>query len=239
MMKRYRCLCLLIACVLLAGMLGQSLAGVTARVDRRGNYLGTQLVPAGPQSDPRVWSVRSRGLRAGNALNPGGDLNGDLWPTIVESPREPHYSWVTWSRFNGTRHSIAWSRWTDRGWSSIEWLADKYVRYDQLDPAMTLDAQGRPFVAYWSEEGGKGRVYLSLFLATRWMKPIPISAAELDSRAPEIRLGKFGRVVVEYDTDEGRMSQVVLLSDPGTITDDINPQGRLTLRDPTPMAGAF
>lgn len=239
MMKRYRCLCLLIVCLLLTGMLAQSFAAVSARVDRRGKYVGTQVIPTGPQWEPRVWSVRGRGFRAGNVLNPGGDLNGDLWPTVVESTVAPHHSWVAWSRFNGSRYSIAWSRWTDRGWNSIEWLDDKFVRYDQLDPAMTTDNQGRPFMVYWSEEGGKGRVYLSLFMATKWMKPIPISPVDLDSRAPEISVGRFGRIVVEYDSDEGRMNQIVLFSWPGTITDDINPQGRLTLRDPMPMTGGF
>ena len=36
MMKQYRCLGVLIACLLLTGLLAQSAAAVVARVDRRG-----------------------------------------------------------------------------------------------------------------------------------------------------------------------------------------------------------
>jgi len=85
----------------------------------------TQVLYAGPYgAERKVWSARGRDARFGEALNPYGDFNGDLFPTVAESSVAPYAPLVVWSRFNATEYDLAWSTWTRNGWSEISavWL---------------------------------------------------------------------------------------------------------------------
>jgi len=199
-------------------------AEVSVRTDRTGNYVRTQMIPSGDHTNPRIWTVSSRGIRF-RALNPRGDLRGDLWPTIVESNQAPHHPWAVWSELNGAGYKLVWSRWTERGWSDAQRVAA--VTGSDLDPDMAFDAKGRPYVAWWSRGAdGRGEVWVSVFLIQRWMQPYRLTRSTIDARYPSIEIREDGAVAIEFLTPNGRITHLLSIALPVTITDDINPQGR-------------
>ena len=206
-------------------------AEVYAKIDSEGNYLQTVVTSQGSAKKPRLWTVqRERTNRV--PLNPKGDLNGDLWPAIVEDSLNGNYPWVVWSRFNGTDYDLAWSRWQGNAWREIDWVEEAPgVLGDDLDVSLTLDSEGRPYVAWWRDESGVGRVYLSIFLVTRWMISYPVSDAVGDGRYPSIHIDENGRIVVDYATPQGQETRVIVFNRPDTITDDLNPFDNNTLSD--------
>lgn len=220
------CLLLLLGCV-------EALAEVSVRTDRDGNYVTTQVVYSGPYgAERKVWSARGRASRAQVALNPYGDFNGDLFPTVVESSVAPYAPLVVWSRFNATEYDLAWSTWTKNGWTEISAIATPDGAGDDLDPAVAFNEDGRAFLVWWRDEVGGGRVYLSVMLSNdRWMSPFLISQLGTDSRLPRMEVVDDASVLVEYETPAGTVSQVVALASPDTITDDINPQARIVVKE--------
>ena len=53
-------------------------------------------------------------------------------------------------------------------------VTEDVVPGDDLDPDVVPSiVDGRPFVAWWRNEGGVGQVYVSLFLSTRWSEAYP------------------------------------------------------------------
>jgi hypothetical protein len=176
-------------------------------------------------SPERVWAPVGR-VAGRNALNTEGDHLGDLWPVIGESSVAPHHSWVVWSRLRGGQYDLAWSRWTGARWQSVHWLDGKphqRLRSDSLDPDLAFDVGGRPYAAWWRDDGVRGRVYLSVFLETQWMPPFLVSDPAQDGRHPTIEILRKGEISVSYETPDGVETQIVLFDEPVTITDDINP----------------
>ena len=147
-------------CVLLPAMGLGTLAGVSARSENDGKRVGARVQLHMRGSHVSLWG----GGRIGGALlNPRGDANGDLWPTIVKSSVAPHYPWVVWSRFNGANYDLAWSRWQGSTWGSIQWILPERTPGDDLDADLTFDQKGTPYVVWWREsEEGLGEVYLSM-----------------------------------------------------------------------------
>jgi hypothetical protein len=222
-------------CLLVISFCLEARAEVSARTDRRGNYVTTQVVPVGAIGERDVWSVRGRGYRLNKALNPTGDANGDLWPTIAESPSDPHHPLVIWSRFNGVNYDLAWSRWSDGAWRQVEWLNDEMTPGDDLDADVVFDSGGMPYVAWWNEGESQARVYLSLRIAEYWLPALLLSDPEVDSRHPTIEVEDVGLVKVLYETPEGTVTQFVALGSPDTITDDINPQSCIHISIPSAL----
>ena len=92
-------------------------AEVSARFDRQGEYVTTQVLSGSLfASERKIWAPRGRGHRWNAVLNPYGDANGDLYPTVVEADSAPHFPVVIWSSFNGLEYDLAWSRWSKHGW---------------------------------------------------------------------------------------------------------------------------
>jgi hypothetical protein len=209
-------------CVLiLGGWSLASLAEVRVVTDRDGDYRTTRVLQNGRQES--VWSLMRRGA-SGRALNPLGDRNGDLFPTIRENRVAPYHPWVVWSRLNGAQYDLAWSRWTGVEWQPTRWIDPANASPgDDLDADLDFNETGRPFVAWWRDEDGTGRVFLSVFLSTTWMKPFAVSAPDVDGRFPSLEVLAPQEVVVRYDTPQGLVEQTVVLELPDTITDDINP----------------
>ena len=213
-------------------------AEVSVRLDRSGNYVKTQIVPVGPQSENRAWGLRGRSFRNTHALNIRGDTNGDLWPAIAETPKAPHYPLVVWSRFNGSNYDIAWSRWSGTDWSSIRSVSQWPMPGNDLDPDLVFDRDGRAYLVWWSDMNGSGgQVFFSVFLYRRWHQPILISDPAVDSRLPTLDLSNPKMVAINYETPEGRATHYITFASPNTITDDINPQNTTTLIKPVEMIG--
>lgn len=207
-------------------------AEVVARTDRNGDYVSTQVFAKQDPLGEKVWARRgrtARALRYAVALNPDGDRNGDLAPAIGEADEGPYASWVVWSRFNGGGYDLAFSRWDRGDWSAIDWVAESATETDELDPRIGIASNGTPYIAWWSEVEGVGSVYVSRFLETRWLTAFEISLEGVNARHPELFMGYNDVLYVQYQTDEGSVIQTIRVTEPGTITDDINPVGLFEL----------
>ena len=207
-------------------------AEVVARTDRNGDYVSTQVFAKLDPLGTKIWAPRGRSARAlryAVALNPDGDRNGDLAPAIGESDAGLSESWVIWSRFNGGGYDLAFSRWDRGDWSAIDWVSELATEVDELDPRIDISAFGTPYIAWWSEVEGVGSVYVSRYLESRWLSPFTISLEGVDSRHPEMAMGYNGVLYVQYQTEEGSVVQTIRITEPDTITDDINPVGLFEL----------
>jgi hypothetical protein len=215
-------------CLLALLCAGQARAEVRAFTDRDGEYTATRVLLDGRSG--RIWSpvrsvIAARGAeRRGAILNALGDRNGDLFPEIQESTQAPHHPWVVWSRANKDRYDLAWSRWVDDGWQTIDWVDPEGEELgDSLDARLTFDESGRPYVVWWRNQAEGGRIYVSLFLTNYWMRGYAVSELGVDSRNPSIEVPEAGTILVRYDTPNGTVEQEVLFDGTVTITDDINP----------------
>jgi hypothetical protein len=221
----------------LAGV-GDAAAEVRVRTNVHGEYDAVQVLvlgSRGSRGSTRVWSAFGRG--AGRfALNPDGDRRGDGWPTVVESAQAPYLPWVVWSRYNGTDYDLVWSRWTSGSWTPIRWVGERSdLPGDDIDADFGFDEQGRPYLAWWAEEGGEGKVYFSFFLVSRWLEAMPLSVSGVDSRNPTVDVVGPGYVKVRYDTPDGPIERTVKLTSIDSITDDVNPLGTELIHVSWPM----
>ncbi len=235
MITRCRWMAAAAALVSFAMLAPATIAEVSVETDESGTYRRTVLRTNQSAKNYRVWGV-SRNVGARLVLNPDGDGLGDLWPTIVENELDGGRPHVIWSRFDGTSFDLVWSRWTDQaGWSEPAWVAGAAMTGDDLDPDLKFDpTDGRPCVAWWSDDGGVGGVYLSLFLSSRWMSPYRVSAEGEDARYPTVDLLDDGTYRVSFETPAGTVVRFVKFHRPDTITDDLNPLEYLTLSENGP-----
>lgn len=209
-------------CGLLLGSALAARAEVSALTDRQGVYRSVRV-----QQSPRhgVWAPVAHGSQR-YVLNPYGDQLGDLRPTVAENIVAPHYPWVVWSRLNDTHYDLAWSCWTEyQQWEPVSWLdpSSTAASGDSLDAYLTFDPAGRPYVAWWRFQNGMGQVFVSFFLTTTWMAPLPVSDKMIDARYPDLTVPAAGELVLHYQTPLGEVEHKLFLDLPVTITDDINP----------------
>lgn len=217
-----------IVLLLFLGFALEARAEVAVETDAYGNYVRTTILANASVRQLRVWRVRRHGWGV-HPLNPDGDRNGDLWPTVGENPANRRYPWVIWSRFNGYNYDLAWARWKRGSWTPIQWVSDTTTPGDDLNPSLTFDMTGRPYTAWWRDEGGVGRIYMSFFLVTHWMPPLMLSDLGIDSRNPQIVVLSDGSLEVQYRTPTGNEVRLVSFNDSTTITDDLNPVGSLSV----------
>ena len=217
-------------CVLLLGTGLAVHAEVSVRTDRQGKYSSTQILTRGHRGEPVLWGVNQRSSRNFHVLNPRGDARGDLWPEISEPDIAPHHPWVVWSRFNGEDYDLVWSRWSVEGWRPTRVVDLESREGNDLDPDMTFNANGRPFLVWCREENGVATIQFSAFLVNAWMPGFQISDSDVDSRYPVI-VERFGDgIQVEFDTPNGKVNKWVLFNQPVTITDDINPRNHVRVK---------
>lgn len=208
-------------------------AEVSAETDFQGNYLRTAVFYNASVRNAKIWSVQRE--KAGfHPLNRTGDDNGDLWPLVADQTVGEFQPWVIWSRFNGADYDLAWANFRSGAWSPVVWIEPApSAPGDDLDPDLAFDANGRPYLVWWRNENGTGRVYLSVFLSTRWMTAFPVSEPGVDSVFPDVTVLPDGKIEVAYDTPEGRMVRIVTFARPSTITDDVTPWGSMAAGPPT------
>ena len=199
---------------------------VSVRTDRDGHYVTTQiqLSKSGLGNDEGLWGHRGVAERNLQVLNPDGDRNGDLWPLIVESNITPHYPWAVWSRYEGLGYRLVWSLWNGTEWQEIGPVNGR-ASGDELDPDLAFDPQGRPSLVWSREEGGIHQIYFSRFVKKRFIPAVLVSDPTESGRYPQILSNDGERIVVEYTGIGGTIRRTVVLSQPVTITDDINPVG--------------
>jgi len=207
--------------LMVLGTTFQARAEVRVVTDRHGSYKMTRVLRSGNSGD--VWSLIRRNDSKMN-LNIAGYREGDLFPTIRESTVAPHYPWVVWSRFNQGRYDLVWSRWNKEGWNPVRRVTPAAAPLgDDLDADLGFNTAGRPYVVWWRDDGGSGRVFLSAYLNPSWMAPFAVTEPGVDGRHPRIRITGADTLIVSFDTPEGVVEQTVFFELPETITDDINP----------------
>lgn len=204
-------------------------AEVSAETDLTGHYVRTVISASLTIKNLRIWTV-SRTRPTYWPLNGTGDLRGDLWPYVAENPVQQRWPWVAWSEFNGSDYDLVYSHWTAQGWAPVAAVERFPSSDDALDPEMNFDADGRTHMV-WVGRGrdGRGHVYLSVFLSTRWMAPFPVSDAVEDALNPSVTVRADGAIVVTYDTPAGAVTRTVKFTKPHTITDDITPFNTMTI----------
>lgn len=218
-MRRHWIVALICLAALAASL--PALGAVRTAMDRDSDYRVNRQMQTGGRDS--VGDTTSRG-DAGRSLHAFGNRNGDVFPIIRDNRVAPHHPWVVWSRFNQVQYDLAWSRWTGTAWEPVRWLDPRQQTIgDSLDADLSFDDSGRPYVAWWRDEGGTGRIYFSLFLKSNWMQSMAVSVEGTDSRYPTIEAVGSDRMVVRYETDTGTVEQTVYFIPPVTITDDINP----------------
>lgn len=217
-------------------------AEVAAQTDPTGAYLGTIVTTNASTKKLKIWS-QNRARKDLVPLNPKGDVDGDLWPTIMENLVEGNHPWVMWSSFNGVDYDLKWARWLNGDWTEVRWLNEYGVAVgDDMDPVLAADSQGRTFAAWWrADEVGFGRIYFSFFLESHWTTPWPVTGDLVDSRYPEITMESDDSIRIDYLTPGGEATAWVILQRPDTITDELNPfeQNTLTTQDNPPGGDEF
>src|SRR5262249_31074138 len=220
---------ILVAIALTAASLLPARAEVSAVVDGFGTYVQT-VVLSSPGRTPRPWTVLGRKMGY-FPLNASGDLAGDRAPLVVESPKDRH-PYVIWGHPSGTDVDLVWSQWTGTAWSPIAAVAAPSRSGDDHLGSMAFDVDARPYLSWWRNESGKGRVYLTIFLESIWMQEFAVSDYGVDSRNPVVTVLPDKTIEVDYDTPHGPESRIVTFDWPVSINDDITPMGRVSIRAP-------
>ena len=203
-------------------------AEVAAETDAFGRYIRTSIFTQSSLRSVKIWRTVRRNMSGVHPLNPAGDRLGDLYPFVAENPRDGRLPVAVWSRFNGMDYDLVWSRWQAGHWTPVDWVSPG-VEGDDVQPFVTFDATGRPYVAWWRDENGIGKVYVSFFLATRWSDPILISDLGVDSRSPRINSLGGTQMRVDYQTGAMIESRILTYNGPTTITDDICPGNQVSV----------
>ena len=189
--------------------------------DRDGGYRQTRIV----MMETGVSDVSTRSSESTDNAESGPDGRvGEDVVSVGEEEDLPFHPWGVWSRRNDVDFDLAWSRWTTDGWQPLRWLDPETPQVgDDNDAKLAIDHNGRPYVVWWRDEDGHGRIYLSVFLVSTWMRPYPVSPLSIDGRYPNVSIVDRGVIEVGYETPDGKVVQFVRFSGPVTITDDIDP----------------
>ena len=222
-----------VACFLVTTLAGTpALAEIGAKLDKQGNYVRMIYITNASAKNLMIWSELRTGHRSIAPLNPEGDVLMDSWPYYVENRFEGNRPYVAWSRFNGNDYDLVWTRLLDGEWAQVEWVESIARPGMDQDPHMASHpVDGRLHLAWWSDEDGVGKVYLSIFLENCWMDRFLVSDLNVDSRYPVIEFLADGRIQVTYDTPNGPVNRIITSDSPQTITDDIDPTGKAKVEE--------
>ena len=197
----------LLAALLLAGFVDSLHAEVGVTTDSRGRYLRTFVVSESQGGRRLYWAPRRRGAEGLSLLNPAGDRFGDSAPVIGEQPgtRQP---WFIWSSSDGNDKEIAFATWREGRWQGPALVEAFDNPYDDLNPRLAFDSQGRPVIAWWRDEPIP-RIYISVYRDTGWSTALAVSDPGIPSRFPSLRI-QGDRAVISYFT---KLGQTVLYQD--------------------------
>ncbi len=205
-------------------------AEVSVVTDSHGRYVRTFVVSDSKGGRRVYWSPIRRGVDQRFVLNPSGDRLGDGAPVAGEQPgsRQP---WVIWSAADGHDREIAFATWSNGRWQGPALLERSDNAYDDLNPRLAFDSQGRPVVAWWRNEATP-RIYLSIYREGAWSAALPLSDASIPSRFPSLRI-QGNLAVVTFSTSQGL---TVLYQDLSSAP--VQMDGNGPLDGPVPPPGA-
>lgn len=183
---------------------GVALAEVSVMVHPRTGEVQKVFYLAGVRGDGTtiVWSQVRPGVPRRFLLNPLGDTLEDGPPVIRTDPASG-LPWVVWAARVTNVHQIAISHWAEPGWSPRRYVVPFPAPYyhDDINPDLTFDAQGRPFLV-WERSGSIGSILFSTLLDGHWTEPLRISPEGVDSRSPSITIEE-GAAKVRFLTPDG------------------------------------
>ncbi len=203
-------------------------AEVSVVTDSHGRYVRTLVVGDSKGGRRLYWTPIRRGIDTRLVLNPTGDRLGDGAPVAGEQPRS-RQPWVIWSAADGHDREIAFATWSNGRWQGPALLERSDNAYDDLNPRLAFDSQGRPVVAWWRNEATP-RIYLSIYREGAWSTPLPISDASIPSRFPSLRI-QGNSAVVTFSTSLG---QTVLYQDLSSAAVQMDGNGPLDGPVPPP-----
>jgi hypothetical protein len=197
----------IVGCLLLAGLLcgvaPVSLAEVSVvrwKATRNTGSLIASLAAIGEDADPiprtdiRWEPVRS--VSSNEILNSSGDVRTDGPPDVVyhESTYRP---FVVWAYDNGPDHDIAFSQWTDSGWSTEQFLT--FDAEDELDPRLFVGPDDEIHVVWWVD-GPDPRVMWTSRATNlaAWEVPTRVSPSGETVRRPTVSVHQ-GVIRVAYE----------------------------------------
>lgn len=197
----------IVCCLLLAGLLWGvapvSLAEVSVVRWKSTRYTGSliaSLAAIGEDADPiprtdiRWQPVRS--ISSSEILNSTGDVRTDGSPDVVyhESTYRP---FVVWAYDNGPDHDIAFSHWTDNGWTNEQFLT--FDAEDELDPRLFVGLDEETYVVWWVD-GSDPRVMLTSRTTNlaAWEVPTRVSPPGETVRRPTVSVFQ-GVIRVAYE----------------------------------------
>ena len=226
MNTRRNCL-VAVAVAVAAATLLPARAEVSAVVDGFGTYVETVVITGPGPRNLRVWGYSGRKLGY-YPLNMTGDSTGDRYPLIAENPMDRN-PYLVWTRPVGGDVDLMWSRWTGTAWTGVAPVGVATTAGDDQNPNVAFDGDARPYLVWWRNEGGVGRVYLSIFLQSIWMAEIPVSDEGVDARNPRVSINDDKTIAIDFQTPSGFQSRTVSFDWPVSINDDITPMGRYTI----------
>ena len=151
-----------------------------------------------PRTDIRWQPYRS--ISSTEILNSTGDVRDDGSPDVFYHP-STNRPFVVWAYDNGPDHDIAFSHWTDNGWSNVQFLT--FDVQDELDPRLFIGPDGETYVVWWVD-GPDPRVMLTSRTTNlaQWEIPVRVSPpGEIVSR-PTVTVYQ-GVVWVAYERHAG------------------------------------
>jgi hypothetical protein len=136
---------------------------------------------------------------------------------------------VVWSAADGQDREIAFATWSNGRWQGPALLESSDNAYDDLNPRLAFDSQGRPVVVWWRNEATP-RIYLSIYREGVWSTALPLSDASVPSRLPSLRI-QGNLAVVTFSTSQGLtvlyqdLSSAPVQMDGGTVDGPVPPPG--------------
>ncbi len=215
---------ILLAIFLMALLSSTALAELSAEVDAFGNYIRTFYSEKETGKSVKIWNQFGK-KHDRIPLNEDGDQYGDLRPAFKENVYQENFPYVVWPKFDGFDYEIAFSKWTLDGWTPIVYVESVDNPFDDLDPVIDFDGDGRSYIAWWRNENDIGRIYISLYLESVWMVAYPITDEGIDCINPVIKVIDKGVFEVTYSSEGVEKKSTIIIHFPSTITDDIDPFG--------------
>jgi hypothetical protein len=181
-------------------------AGRSLGVDRNGNpvvaftQLGKLYV--------KRWS--------GGAWTQLGDtLNFDptqdaLEPTLaLDTSGNPVVAWQE-SFDNRSAYRVYVKRWTPQGWALYSGALNLVATQSATAPALALEANGAPVVAWSEDEGGTKRVFVKRWQSGAWTTlGAAVNASPIhDAERPALAIDRDGRPVLAWQEYNGQQFQI-------------------------------
>lgn len=175
----------LLSIVLLSLMCtGNLFAEVSVVLDDQGHYVKMLTLFKTKNHHTFYWEPARRGVLDYLMLNMTGDLNGDGQPRWAVHPFEKT-PWVVWPYFDGNDFKIAYSQWTETGWSDPSIIEKTGRNVNDVDPTIAFEGSGIPFVAF-TRKAKTSQVYVTAFIDGRWIHPLLVSDPSINCTEPTL-----------------------------------------------------